>query len=117
MGRLIPAPTTLTETLTTAQGCDSIVITAIDIFSFHNILGQMIEGCDQVVFNGTVYTSSTTLGNTFTSVNGCDSIVGTQIIVYNSVFYDPKRCRMRQRQLQWQYLQCDDGLTIEVFRF
>ena len=98
--------------LTTAQGCDSIVITAIDIFPSYNI-GQVIEGCDQVVFNGTVYTSSTTLGNTFTYQRMRLNCWNTNHCLQFSI-YDPKHCRMRQRCYNGNTYNATTGLT-EVF--
>ncbi|WP_118952018.1 gliding motility-associated C-terminal domain-containing protein [Taibaiella helva] len=71
--------TTLTDTLVTINGCDSVFRT-IHITVYNNTPAQLhidTAGCGSVMFEGTSYTSSTVLQHMFTNVHGCDSLERT----------------------------------------
>ncbi len=70
------------DTLTTVNGCDSIIITQLTvnpIYSANN--PQTICNGELYVFNGNTYTTTGNYNDTLTSINGCDSIIITQLTV------------------------------------
>ncbi|MGC6419792.1 MAG: reprolysin-like metallopeptidase [Chitinophagales bacterium] len=79
-GQVYNASTTIRDTLTASNGCDSIALTNL-VLSPSSTGSQTLSGCSSVTYNGTTYTSSTTLTETLTASNGCDSILTTNIIV------------------------------------
>ena len=69
---------TYNDTLTTASGCDSIVITDLNIVtSITTNNPQSICNGDTYSINGNVYAVAGTYVDTFISAGGCDSIVTT----------------------------------------
>ncbi|MBI5219056.1 MAG: gliding motility-associated C-terminal domain-containing protein [Bacteroidia bacterium] len=74
------------DTLTTLNGCDSIIVTQLTVNHVFITLSA-VEVCngDSYVFNGHIYTTAGNYNDTLTTVNGCDSIIVTQFTV-NPVF-------------------------------
>jgi Secretion system C-terminal sorting domain/Concanavalin A-like lectin/glucanases superfamily len=70
------------DTLTSAEGCDSIIITNLTVASLITA-SQTITLCagQSYTFNGNTYTASGLYSDTLTAVNGCDSIVTTNLTV------------------------------------
>ena len=61
-------------TLTTINGCDSVVTMHLTIFNpVHTTVTE--TSCERFTWNGTTYTQSGDYPLTFSSANGCDSIV------------------------------------------
>ena len=79
--------TTISDTIKSVQGCDSIykvatiVITPI-VASTHNI---PLSGCNSVLYNGNTYTNSTIVRDTVKSYQGCDSIYNIANIVITPI--------------------------------
>jgi len=73
------------DTLTTAAGCDSIVITMLTVIApvVMNIPAKICEG-ESYFAGGAFQTQSGTYYDTLTSASGCDSIVVTELSVYPS---------------------------------
>ncbi|WP_118976871.1 gliding motility-associated C-terminal domain-containing protein [Taibaiella koreensis] len=71
--------TSVTQTFLTVQGCDSLyLVTAITIHP--NTPASLVidtAACDEVVFEGSTYTSDATLTRMFTNHLGCDSLLRT----------------------------------------
>lgn len=73
------------DTLISINGCDSIVITQLAVFSdFITNNPQTICDGDSYIFNGNTYTLAGNYNDTLVSVNGCDSIIVTQLTVIPS---------------------------------
>ncbi len=77
---------TPTVTLTTVNGCDSIITLDLTIYNSANTT-DVQTGCDSYTWiDGNTYTSSTNTPTvTLTTVNGCDSIVTLDLTINNSV--------------------------------
>ena len=77
--------TTITDTVKSVLGCDSIYrVRNIIIYPSPYTKKDTIAGCFKVVFNGIVYTNNILLSDTLKNNFGCDSVYFTHdIIVYN----------------------------------
>ncbi len=75
-----------TENLTSVGGCDSTVITTVNVLP-NSIVNQSAEICqgESIFLAGAVRTSAGIYSDTLMAANGCDSIVNTTLIV-NPVF-------------------------------
>ncbi len=73
---------TLTATLTSSSGCDSIVTLNLTVnpISYQNITHTICNG-DTYSFNGSDYNTSGTYTATLTSSTGCDSIVTLDLVL------------------------------------
>ena len=74
------------DTLTTINGCDSIIITHLivnPVYSTNN--PQVICNGSGYVINGHTYTIAGNYNDTLTTVNGCDSIIVTQLTVISTI--------------------------------
>jgi sortase (surface protein transpeptidase) len=70
------------DTLHSANGCDSIIITQLTVNpTYSNNNPKVICNGSSYVLNGHTYTTSGTYRDTLHSVNGCDSIIVTQLTV------------------------------------
>jgi sortase (surface protein transpeptidase) len=73
---------TYKDTLHTATGCDSIIVTQLTVkpvYSVNNL--QTICSGGSYSFNGHTYTTAASYRDTLHSVTGCDSIIVTQLTV------------------------------------
>lgn len=73
-------PGTYTDVLESSLGCDSIVITILDIVNIITT-AETVMLCEGESYEGIIYTESTTLVAIETSINGCDSIHTATIIL------------------------------------
>ncbi len=71
---------TYSDTLTSANGCDSIVAVNLAVLPTSSST-QNVSVCtgDSVLINGNYESTAGTYSSTFTSVNGCDSIATTNL--------------------------------------
>lgn len=75
-----------TKTLSTVNGCDSIV--TVNLTIRHSATTHIdTTVCDQFVWNGRTYTESDVLEHTFTSSQNCDSVVTINLTVKKSTAY------------------------------
>ena len=91
-GTVYTSSTTLGNTFTSVNGCDSIVGTQIIVYNSVSTT-QSIVGCGSVSYNGNTYNATTGLTEVFTSATGCDSMLYTQIVV-ESQPTKSNRCRL-----------------------
>jgi hypothetical protein len=70
------------DTLVTANGCDSIIVTQLTVNPVYVVTNPQII-CQGATynFNGNAYSISGTYNDTLVSINGCDSIIITQLTV------------------------------------
>ncbi|MEM1321235.1 MAG: gliding motility-associated C-terminal domain-containing protein [Bacteroidota bacterium] len=85
-----------TETLSTAGGCDSIIMVDLSFIApvTSDFESTLCDG-DQLVINGTTYDQNQASGvELFTAANGCDSIVNVQLnfIIPTSSSFNPTLC-------------------------
>ncbi|MFN8276894.1 MAG: gliding motility-associated C-terminal domain-containing protein [Chitinophagales bacterium] len=74
------------DTLVTAGGCDSIVVTHLTVLTVSTTsLNQSICSGDSFVVGNSVYYAAGIYADTLTGVNGCDSIITTDLSVINPV--------------------------------
>ena len=73
---------TIIDTLTAANGCDSVVTTELTILP-HSFVSQQLSICDgeEVEINGNSYSVGGTIIDTLVAANGCDSVVTTELII------------------------------------
>ncbi|HHM21205.1 MAG TPA: PKD domain-containing protein, partial [Bacteroidetes bacterium] len=80
-GTFIPAGTTDTFAYTSADGCDSILIIAVEAFE---VSAQQVElgACEgtTVSYEGTVLSVGDQQDFVFTDINGCDSVVQVSVV-------------------------------------
>ena len=80
-GRLLTEAGTYYDTLSTAEGCDSIILWYVNINpSYHNPAIDTTV-CDQFVWNDSTYTESDVISQTFVLSTGCDSVVTYNLTV------------------------------------
>lgn len=71
-----------TSTLSTAQGCDSIMMLHLTILPSYSASSNVTSCVDYFwAENGTTYTNSGQYSETYTSQNGCDSIVSINLTI------------------------------------
>ncbi|MDA0682197.1 MAG: FG-GAP repeat protein, partial [Bacteroidetes bacterium] len=83
-------PGVYTDTLSTSNGCDSIVHTNISIIP-HVIWTQAFSICDgdSVTVGSSIYNTTGNYTDTLTTSNGCDSVVTTNLTIeQNTTSYD-----------------------------
>jgi hypothetical protein len=83
-------PGVYTNTLSTSNGCDSIVYTNISIIP-HVIWTQAFSICDgdSVTVGSSIYNTTGNYTDTLTTSNGCDSVVTTNLTIeQNTTSYD-----------------------------
>ncbi|KAA5534538.1 gliding motility-associated C-terminal domain-containing protein [Taibaiella lutea] len=93
-GTLYTSTTTLTDTFHTSLGCDSLYRIVNIVINNNTPLVQTIDtmGCNSLVFEGTVYTTSTSFTDTLRNTLGCDSLVrNINIIIGTSGTYNLDR--------------------------
>lgn len=80
-------PNTYIDTLTSNQGCDSIVRTQLSILPTQqsNVTEQVCNG-DSILINGAYISSNGNYTSTYTSSFGCDSIVQTAVTILPSYY-------------------------------
>jgi gliding motility-associated-like protein len=61
---------TYNDTYTSANGCDSIVTTILDVITISNT-SSTLQGCDSVVYKGVTYRQNTTVFDTLKNSQGC----------------------------------------------
>jgi sugar lactone lactonase YvrE len=66
------------DTLSSILGCDSIVITMLEI-NRSNSFSDTIFTCSEFEYNGEVYVTDTLIENTLTNIKGCDSLFSLQL--------------------------------------
>ncbi len=75
------------DTVRSYQGCDSIY--NVLLITINNITPttktSYVRGCNSVVFNSKIYTSSTSVVDTIRSFQGCDSIYNVTNLIINKV--------------------------------
>ena len=75
---------TYTDTLMTSSGCDSILITELNVLGqIENHLLEIICEGEEIYIDGVPYSTSGSYTNQYTAQNGCDSTVYTTIVVRN----------------------------------
>lgn len=95
---------TYADTLTAANGCDSIVQTELTILlpSFSNITEEICQG-DSLLWNNQYYLLAGTYSDTLNTIMGCDSIIQLELNVLPSpdlmVIEDQTICRGDSVQL------------------
>jgi len=79
--------TVLNKTLKSYQGCDSVYVVVNIVVTPIVPVTQTtsLSGCNNVMYNGTNYTSSTVLNQTIKSYQGCDSIYKVVNIVVTPI--------------------------------
>ncbi|WP_167604560.1 T9SS type A sorting domain-containing protein [Maribellus sediminis] len=75
---------TATYTLTSAQGCDSVVTLDLTIGESDNVTIDK-EACESYTFNGNILTTSGQYQATFTNQNGCDSVVTLNLTILENL--------------------------------
>ena len=76
------------QTLSTVEGCDSVVTLTLSLTIIQNSVGGTICQGENFVYNGTAYTSETHITDEYTSFEGCDSIVMFDLFVLPKPNYD-----------------------------
>src|SRR5690606_24591537 len=78
----VPASMGITDTLQTAQGCDSIVTLNLTVLPAltSTVYDTICQG-QTYTFNGNTYSSSQSITATFSNAGGCDSIVTLNLTV------------------------------------
>ena len=71
------------DTLTSINGCDSVIITDLTVFPTYEII-QNIEICngDSYIAEGIPQTETGIYYDTLTTINGCDSVIVTDLTVF-----------------------------------
>ncbi|MEY3051227.1 MAG: hypothetical protein RLY31_1012, partial [Bacteroidota bacterium] len=77
---------TYVDTLSTSEGCDSIVTISLAVLSlsFETVNTSICQG-ESYSFNGNSYSVAGTYVDTLTAANGCDSVVTLQLTVQPNV--------------------------------
>lgn len=82
-GNTYTLPGVYSDTLTSIMGCDSIIITVLNVVPFSDFVAQALlcEG-DSIVINNHIYSDNGIYVDTLVNIYGCDSILTTHVIVY-----------------------------------
>ena len=83
-GRELVEAGTYADTMTTVEGCDSIVVWYVKENPSYNITLDTTV-CDEFVWNDSSYTQSGLISYTYTLATGCDSTVNYNLTVNHSV--------------------------------
>ncbi|MBR4536767.1 MAG: T9SS type A sorting domain-containing protein [Bacteroidales bacterium] len=82
-GRELTEAGTYTDTLTTAEGCDSVIIWYLKVNPSY-VVNLDTTVCDQFVWNDSTYTQSGLISHTYILATGCDSTVNYNLTVNHS---------------------------------
>ena len=82
-GRTLTEAGTYTDTLLTAEGCDSIVVWYLKVNPSY-VVNLDTTVCDQFVWNDSTYTQSDLISYTYILATGCDSTVNYNLTVKHS---------------------------------
>ena len=84
-GNTYTASTHLVDTISNANGCDSIykhiLIQVNPVYSFKETVH--LKGCKEVTYKGVTYGASTVFEEEIRTANGCDSLINTVVIEVN----------------------------------
>ncbi|MFN8300029.1 MAG: gliding motility-associated C-terminal domain-containing protein [Chitinophagales bacterium] len=82
-GNTVTAAGTYTDTLSTVNGCDSIITTELTVYPTYSltVADSICQGSTYALPGGSSATTTGTYTDTLTTVNGCDSIIITQLTV------------------------------------
>lgn len=83
-GQQLTTAGTYYDTLQAAAGCDSIIILDLAVVQPQHTY-DTITGCNSIVYQGNVYTSSTILYDTLSTLLGCDSIYHEEHIIIGQI--------------------------------
>ena len=86
-GSVLQQSGTASTTLTTPQGCDSVLTLTATIFN-SSVGDTTATACGAFNWNGTTYTSSAQPQHTYMTSNGCDSVVTLHLTINNTVLAD-----------------------------
>jgi len=103
-----------TSTLTTAAGCDSIIVTTLDVVSSFttNESATICEGDTHTFPDGTTGTTSQVYTSTLFSIGGCDSLIVTTLTVNTvdvSVTDNAPTLTANATGATYVWLDCDNG--------
>ncbi|MBN4051613.1 hypothetical protein JYU16_02250, partial [bacterium AH-315-M05] len=84
------------DTLTTVNGCDSVIVTTLVVNpAYSTPASESICSGDSIFLEGSYQTTASTYYDTLTAVNGCDSIITTTLTVnptYSDTTFDIAIC-------------------------
>ena len=73
-----------TETTTSSNGCDSIILADVIINFTYNAIPVIVNGCDLHMWNGIIYNQSGIYQQTLSTSEGCDSILTLDLTLNGS---------------------------------
>ena len=82
-GRELTEAGTYTDTLTTAEGCDSVIVWYVKVNPSY-VVNLDTTVCDQFIWNDSTYTQSGLISYTYVLATGCDSTVNYNLTVNHS---------------------------------
>ncbi|MGB0427374.1 MAG: hypothetical protein ACPGEC_00425 [Flavobacteriales bacterium] len=86
-GAYYTSSTTVVDTLTNSQSCDSLIYNQLIVNQSYNQTLDTVYALESIVLNGIEYTSSQTVDSTFQTIHACDSLLSIPIHVesYNGI--------------------------------
>ncbi len=116
-GQTLDVAGTYTDTLLTAEGCDSVVVLDLEVLEIlSTVLDESICEGDMYTFNGESLTTSGVYEHALVSANGCDSVVTLNLTVHPniSVSLDAEICQGETYAFNGQSLTAA-GTYVETF--
>ncbi|MCB9230997.1 MAG: T9SS type A sorting domain-containing protein [Bacteroidia bacterium] len=112
-GQFYTATGTYTQTLSTSEGCDSILSLNLTV-NQPTTSSLTVAACNSYNLNGTTYSSSGTFTQTLTNAAGCDSTLTLNLTIDqldNSVTVNGSTLTANQSNAQYQWLDCDNNYS------
>lgn len=83
-------PGLYTTTLSTIDGCDSVINTTLGHYPLFDIVfdPEMCDGGEYILPDGNIATMGGTYVNAYSTINGCDSIITTNLVVHPNPVID-----------------------------
>jgi hypothetical protein len=103
-----------TSTITTLQGCDSVITLNLTIFTPSSGSVTLYTN-DVIEYNGVIYNSEGTFTQTLENANGCDSILQVTVDIMENNFTpenDNGTLQATQNGVSYQWIDCETNQPI-----
>ncbi len=112
-GNLLSQPGTYTDTITNANGCDSVIFLVLSVLpKSESTINKTLCRGESVIFNDKMLSEKGTYFDTLTNYTGCDSICRLNLNIDSmeaKIFKSGKILNCNNDSVTYQWIQCDSS--------